>query len=210
MTRRHRLGSAPVRRVRTPTVLAGLVGSALVAASLVTGLSGAATSLTDVALGPGPAPVEPGAPDTSACRSYGATATCQTTNRYLGDDLRLAPGSRTSTTVTVRNIADGSGGSARLVPGGCTTTSTGVVPASLARIGAGLCSSMRIAVYQGSESTGTRLYRGLLSDFTADVPLGRTAADTAQTFTFVVTVPDLAEHAAGLSVSQPVTWTFGV
>ena len=167
-------------------------------------LPGLAPQLSSAPAGPPTA-----ASDTSTCRSYGASETCETTNRYLDVASAPIPGSSRSMTVTLANVAQGADRSATLTPGACTTTSTGAVSASVRYAGADLCSALRVEMYAGTTASGRALYDGPLSDFTSDIALGRTTADSSQSYTFVMTVSGSgAPLAGGLAVVQPMTWTF--
>jgi hypothetical protein len=208
--------STSKRRRFTPiAILAGLAGTAIVALSLGASLSGliaTITNSTNTAATAAMAIQETSGANT--CNSYDATTTCSTINKYGGTATPMVPGGTAQTvTVNFANTGTVNATTATLVPGTCTATSTGVVgaqtPTTPNTTAGNLCSVLNIAVYKGATATGTALYNGPASGFTASVALGALNAGANQSYTFVTSLPSSATTAVqGQQVSQPLVWTY--
>lgn len=149
----------------------------------------------------------------ATCRSYDATTTCSTINKYGGTATPLVPGGSRSTTVTFTNVGTADASAATLTPGTCTATSTGAVgattPTTPNTTAGNLCSVLTVAVYAASTATGTPIYTGSVAGFTQAITLAPLASGAARDYTFVVALPSAATTAVqGQQVSQPLTWTF--
>lgn len=203
-----------LRRATAASVAVGVVGSVGLAVSLGATLSGFTASIanpTNTAASAALAVEETSGGAT--CRSYDATATCSTINKYGGTTTPLVPGQSQTTTVTFTNTGSVDVASGTLTPGACSATSTGVTgavtpPATTTDPG-NLCSVLRVAIYQASSATGSPVFDGTVASLTSPVSLGALAKGTAQDYTFVVTLPSAATTAVqGQRVSQPLSWTF--
>lgn len=202
------------RRITGVALVTGLAGSLIVALSLGASLSGfvaTITNSTNTASTAALAISETGGGAT--CNSYDTTATCTTINKYGGTTVALVPGGSKTTTVNFANNGSAAVGSGTLAPDPCIATSTGVTgsttPSTPNTTAGNLCSVLNIAVYKASTATGTPLYTGSASGFTAPVALGALAIGANQDYTFVVSLPAVATTAVqGQKVSQLLTWTF--
>lgn len=205
---------ARTRRFAASTLAVGLIGSAALATSMGATLSGFTASITNSANTAASATLA--IEETSGattCRSYDATATCSTINKYGGTATPLMPGGSRTTTVTFTNVGTANAGSATLAPGACTATSTGAVgattPTSPSTTSGNLCSVVNVAVYKAATATGSPLYNGSAAGFSSVINLDPLASSAAQPYTFVVSLPTAATTAVqGQQVSQPLVWTF--
>lgn len=206
---------APKRRRFTPiAIIAGLVGTAAIALTLGASLSGLVATITNSSNTAATAALaiqETGAGGT--CNSYDATTACTTINKYGGTATPLVPGGSQTVTVTFTNKGTVNATTASLAPGACSATATAAIGAqtpTLPNTTAGnLCSVMNIAVYAGTSATGTALYNGAASGFTASVSLGALSAGANQAYTFVTSLPSSATSAVqGQQILQSLVWTY--
>lgn len=202
------------RRLSVASVAVGAVGSTALAVSMGATLSGFTASITnDTNTAASAALAVEETRGGATCRSYDATSTCTTINKYGGTTTPLVPGQSQTTTVTFTNTGGVDVGSSNLTPGACTATSTGVTgavtPSATPTDPSNLCSVLRVAVYKASTATGTPIYDGTAASLTSAIALGALAKAAAQDYTFVVTLPAAATTAVqGQRVSQPLTWNF--
>ena len=205
------------RRLTIPAVAAGAVGSVAIAASMGASLSGLTATITNSLNTSSSASMA--IQETSGavqCNSYDTTTTCDSINKYGGLATPLAPGASKTTTVTFKNAGQVAVGTSTLAPGTCTaaaTAATGATTPTTPNTTAGnLCSVLQVQVFKGADNTGTSLYNGALSAFTANVDLGTLAVNATQAYTFVVTLPNstaaVNNSVRGQSVSQPLVWTY--
>lgn len=202
------------RRLSVASVAVGAVGSTALAVSMGATLSGFTASITnDTNTAASAALAVEETRGGATCRSYDATATCSTINKYGGTTTPLVPGQSQTTTVTFTNTGSVDVASSTLTPGACSATSTGVTgavtpPATTTDPG-NLCSVLRVAIYKASSATGSPIVDSTAASLTSAVTLGALAKGAAQDYTFVVTLPSAATTAVqGQRVSQPLTWTF--
>ena len=202
------------RRFTPGAIIAGILGTLAIALSLGASLSAyTATILNNnntAASGTLAITETRGA---ATCNSYDATATCSTINKYGGTATPLVPGGSQTVTVNFANTGTVAVGSSNLTPAACvasTVPGPGATTPTTPNTSAGnLCSVVNIAVYKASTATGTALYNGPASGFTAVVNTGTLAAGANQDYTFVVSLPAGATTAVqGQSISQNLTWNF--
>jgi hypothetical protein len=206
------------RRLTAVAIVTGIAGSLAIALSLGASLSAftaVITNATNTASSAALAITETGTTGaTGTCNSYDTTTNCTTINKYGGTTVPLVPGGTKTQTVTFTNSGTVAVASASLAPGACVATivaGTGATTPTTPNTTAGnLCSVLQVAVYKGATATGTALYTGALSGFTASITtLGTLAVGASQAYTFLVTLPDTATTAIqGQQVSQPLVWTF--
>lgn len=218
--RAHRSVQPKRRRFTALALGTGLAGSLAIALSMGASLSSLTATINNsvnTAASATMAITETGTTGaTGTCNSYDTTATCSTINKYGGTGTPLVPGASQTQVVTFTNTGNVPVGSSSLTPSACVAAT--VVPAvpgattpTTPNTSAGnLCSVLNIAVYKGATATGTALYNGPASGFTAPVTtLGSIAAGASQAYTFVVALPQAATNAVqGQTVSQPLGWTF--
>lgn len=200
------------RRFALITVLAGAIGSAVLALTLTGTLSAFTASITNSTNTTNQGTLvltETGPDGTTTCVSSGGTlnaVTCGTINKYGGATLvptATTPASST-TTVTMANTGTVAGSTFTLQGGTCSQTGTPLFGAPAAS----LCTKMNVAVYVGTGTGGTKLYDGLMSAFPASISLTGLAPAASQAYTFVVTAPTSLDNTyQGLGVSQPLVWT---
>lgn len=207
---------APKRRRLTAVALVtGVAGSLIVALSLGASLSSLTATINNTVNTASSAALAISETGGSAtCNSYDTTATCTTINKYGGTTTPLLPGGTpNTTTVTFTNNGTAAVGTSTLAPSACVASSTNVTgsttPTTPNTTAGNLCSVLNIAVYKASTATGTPLYTGPASGFTATVNLGALAIGATQDYTFVVSLPTGASTAVqGQKASQPLLWTF--
>lgn len=194
-------------------VLPASLGAGALALSLVTGSLGAYTaSITNGnnTAGAGGLTMQetgPGADgSTVTCNSAeGANnaATCSTINKYGGKTV-MAPGETSTVNITLKNTGSVNAKTATLTPGACTQT-----PA----VGAGkgdLCKIMRVVITR----SGTEIFNGTAAELAAraNSPINMTpppAAGASNAYVITTTLPAEADNSyAGVTISQPLTWTY--
>ena len=206
--------AAPRRRFTGAAIATGVAGSVALAVSMGVSLSGYAATITNsLNTSSSSALAVSETSGAATCNSYDTTATCSTINKYGGTTTPLNPGQSRSTTVTFNNTGSVAVGSATLAPGTCVATSTGATgsttPSTPNTTAGNLCSVLQVAIYKGTTDTGTVVYNGSLSAFTATQTLDPIAVAANQAYTFKVTLPSAATTAIqGQQVSQPLAWTF--
>lgn len=203
------------RRLSLPILLAGSIGSLLLALGLsptVAAFTAQIRNTVDTA-GTGTLIMQETNADGSViCNSTDGgsvstnTATCATINKY-GGNLTMVPGQTVSTDIKIKNTGTAAAKAFTLTPGACTQSNNGTPNGTATN----LCATMTLVVTSGS----TTIYSGPLSGFTAKVDIlskltaSSVAAGATIPFTFAVTVPSSAGNTyAGLQVSQPLTWDF--
>lgn len=207
------------RRLTAVAIVTGIAGSLAIALSLGASLSAftaVITNATNTASTASLAITETGTTGaTGTCNSYDTTTNCTSINKYGGTTTPLVPGGSKTQTVTFTNSGNVAVATGSLAPGTCTATAVagvqgGSTPTSPNTDPGNLCSVLQVAVYKAATATGTPLYTGALSGFTAPIlTLGPLAAGAAQAYTFVVSLPSTATTAIqGQQVSQPLVWTF--
>jgi hypothetical protein len=202
------------RRTTAAAIGAGVLGSSAIALSMGASLSGLVATITNTTNTASTAALAISETSGGAtCNSYDTTATCSTINKYGGTATPLVPGGSQTVAVTFTNNGTVAVTSASLTPGTCVATATAAVgaqtPTTPNTTAGNLCSVLNVKVYQGNVATGTVVYNGSPSGFTAAQTIGNLAAGASQVYTFVVSLPSTATSAVqGQQVSQPLTWTF--
>ena len=196
----------PKNRLVPTVVAAGAVGTVALALATTGTLSAFAASIQNSVntSSTGTLVLQEKSSDGITCTSTDGTdnaATCSTINKYGGQVL--SPGQTSTTTVTMTNLGTLTPASFTLQPGACSTTNSASGEASTTD----LCSKINLAVYAGADDTGSSVFSGTLSTFTAAKKLTSLAPKASQAYTFVVSVPDLDNTYQGLTASQPLTWT---
>ena len=212
---------ASKRRRFTPiAIIAGLVGSAVIALTLGASLSGliaTITNSTNTAATAAMAITETSGANT--CNSYDTTATCSTINKYGGTTTPLVPGGSQTVVVKFANTGTVNATTTSIYANACVATPTGVIGGTTPTLpitsAGNLCSAMNIAVYAGVTATGTPLYNGTAANFStastvaAPIALGALAAGANQSYTFVTSLPAATTTAVqGQQITQSLVWTF--
>ncbi len=147
----------------------------------------------------------------------GNAATCATINKYgqAGITTPLVPGGSDTTTVTISNPGTVNAGSFNVAFGTCVNT----IPTGSPGTG-NLCNYLTVSLYRGATATGTPLINkavlsaaGTFAFNTTNDGAAMTAGGAGQQYTFVVNFPTATLPATdniyeGLSVTQPIVWTF--
>ncbi|WP_285503109.1 hypothetical protein [Actinokineospora sp. NBRC 105648] len=195
------------RRFAALAIVGGVVGSTLLTLSLTGTLSAftaAITNTTDTVTTGSLVLRETDGTNTCISTSSATnSANCATINKYTG--TTLVPGGTATKTVTLANDGTVTPATFTLTPGTCTQSGSvsGITPAT------DFCTQINLKIYAAATATGTPIYNGSLSGFTAALPLTPLAPAATQAYTFVVSVPSsLGNTYMGLTASQPLTWTF--
>lgn len=201
-------------RVLVPLALAvGLASSGLLGLSTTGTLSGFVATITNDTDTAGTGTLvmqESNSAGTVNCYSSGTSggstatnvATCSTINKY-GGNLGLVPGGSTTTTINIKNSGTAAAGGFTLTPSGCTQT------AAAQNGGAtDLCSQLTVQVTSGGTTivaTKTLAAFNTAGALTLTAP----AAGVTTPYTFVITAPAALNNTyQGISVSQPIAWSF--
>jgi hypothetical protein len=207
--------NAPKRRRLVPLVWLGSLAAVIMLALGINGTLSAWTAQivnTTNTAGTGTLVMEEDGPTgTPVCTSNTVSASCSTINKY-GGNLVMAPGVPVVTTITIKNTGTVPAVSFTLQAGACTQLPV-AAPVGPPIVG-NLCSQMQIAVV--GSTAPTNVFTGTPTAFatagtggiiTLTQPL---APAGVETFTFTVTVPAGSDNTyQGISISQPLTWTFG-
>lgn len=208
------------RRRFAPLVWLASVGAVAV---LALGVSGTLSDWTaqinnsNNHVGTGSLVMQETGPDSSGtattCSSSDSTATCSTINKYGNGGVaksNLAPGDSVNTTVTINNTGTTDADTFTLTFAACSQTPTATAGPPVV---GDLCSELQVAVYQGSDTTGTPIFTGtptaLAGDHTLTAADATTAGGSGQAYTFKVTLPSGADNTyQGVTASQAMTWKF--
>lgn len=201
--------STPQRKKSIAWLVPATLGAGALALSLVTGSLGAYTAsitndnntagaggLTMQETGPG----ADGKNVTCSSTSDASNAVnCSTINKF-GGKTTMAPGDVSTVDITLTNTGSIAAKAATLTPGACTQT-----PA-VAQGKGDLCGLMQIVITQD----GTQLYSGTAKDLAAKpLSLKAPAAGASTPYKVTTTLPTSADNTyAGITISQPLTWTF--
>lgn len=205
------------RRVAVPAVIAGGIGSLLLAFSMTptfSALSAAITNSVDTA-GTGTLSMQESIGSSPVCNSTDGgsistnSATCATINKY-GGNLAMVPGQTATTSITIKNTGTVSASSFSLTPSACVQSNNGTVNGSAQD----LCSKMNVVISSGSTTVFSGTAAGLNSggavNLLSKLSMSGVAAGATVPFTFAVTLDSSAGNTyQGLQISQPLTWTFG-
>jgi hypothetical protein len=200
------------RGLALPVLVAGGVGSLLLAASMNTTFSAFVASITNSTNTAGTAALSMRETDASGSVICDSTdggsistnaATCATINKY-GGNLAMVPGQTVSTTVKIKNTGSVAANTFTLTPGAVTQSANGSVNGSATDLGA----KIKVVIKQDgatvANTTASALATGGVITLTGPVTAG-----TTSTFNFDVTLDASAGNAyQGLQISQPLTWTF--
>jgi hypothetical protein len=133
-------------------------------------------------------------------------ATCATINKY-GGKVMVPGGLPQNTTVTIKNSGTITPTSFTLAPQGCTqvlgTPNGGATDA---------CSKFIIKVYKGADTTGPQLIllpsEQTAGTFVTALNLTPLANGSTQQYTFSVQLSNVGNTYQGITISQPLIWTF--
>ncbi len=142
---------------------------------------------------------------------------CTTINKYGSSGAavtNLGPGDSATTTVTISNTGSVAANTFTAAFGACAQTPVAGT-ANPVLLAGNLCSELNVAVYQAATATVTPLFTGTLtaattgSPLTLTAPLATAVGGAGQPYTFVVSLPAGAGNSyEGITVTQPITWTF--
>ncbi|RLZ04458.1 hypothetical protein CWC38_00030 [Kocuria tytonicola] len=204
--------STPQRKKSIAWLVPATLGAGALVLSLVTGSLGAYTASIkndNNTAGAGGLTMQetgPGADGTNVtCDSSEGTnnvATCATINKY-GGKTTMAPGDVSTVNITLKNTGSIAAKAATLTPGACTQT-----PAVAAGKG-DLCGLMNVVITQD----GTEIFRGTAKELAAKsnspITLTAPAAGASNAYKITTTLPVSADNTyAGVTISQPLTWTY--
>ncbi|AMM21995.1 hypothetical protein AX769_19895 [Frondihabitans sp. PAMC 28766] len=131
-------------------------------------------------------------------------ATCATINKY-GGSTTMIPGQTVSTAIAIKNTGTVAASTFALAAGTCTQGTNGALNGTASD----LCTQMTVVIT--NTTTSTAVFSGTLAAFKTQgsIPLGAAAPGASTAFTIAVTLPStLGNTYQGLSVSQPMTWTY--
>ena len=203
------------RNFGLPVILAGAIGSVLVALSMSPAFATFTASINNDTNNAGTGALvmeEKNSGGDVTCTSTsdggvtGNAATCSSINKY-GGNLLMAPNQTVSTTVSIKNTGTMAATGFTLAPGKCTQSANGTANGTATD----LCAKMKVKVSTGDVT----VYDGTMTGFTATqnlltaLDVSSIAAGVSTNFTFAVTLDNTAGNTySGLKVSQPLTWTF--
>ncbi|MBN9104744.1 MAG: hypothetical protein J0I14_07045 [Propionibacteriaceae bacterium] len=209
------------RRLALPAIIAGGLSSMLLAFSLTPTFSALTAAITNDSntVGTGSLVMQETGPNNAGtqvtCTSGAAgTATCSTINKFGGDNpttsgyMALKPGGSTTTTVKFKNIGSVSASTFTVAGGTITKANNGSVngTASVAALG----SAFKIKITSGSNTVFDDTATAFAA--TASSPLtipGAVAVNGEVTLTITTTLQASADATTqGLSITQPIVWTF--
>ena len=131
-------------------------------------------------------------------------STCSSINKY-GGSTTMIPGQTVTTSIGITNKGTVAANTFTLTPGTCSYGNNGTVNGSATDI----CSQMTVVIK--NTTTAATLYSGTLAGLTSGgaITLPAQAAGALTNFSFAVTLPTTAGNTyQGLSVSQPLVWSF--
>lgn len=211
---------AKSRRFTLPTVIAGAIGSVLIAFSMTPSFAALTASIDNSTNTAGTGAII--MQETSGANTCNSTdggsngisnnaATCTTINAY-GGNMAMTAGTVSTTTITVKNTGTLPASAFTLTPGSCTQSNNGSANGSASN----LCAMYNISItttspvatiYSGTAAAmGTSAINLLGATIfnTSSVPAG-----TSYVFTVTATLSSSATDAdQGLMISQPLTWQF--
>lgn len=200
------------KRYAVPVLVAGGLGSVLLAASMTPTFSSFAASITNSENTAGTGTLtmrETDAAGTVICdsNSGGAistnSATCATINKY-GGNLAMIPGQAVTTTVKIQNTGTMPANTFTLTPGAVSQSANGTVNGTATDMG----SKIHVLVKQDGVTVANTTAQGLATGGAVTLN-GPVDPGTTSTFTFEVTLDAAVDNSyQGLKVSQPLTWTF--
>lgn len=206
--------SSRKRRRLTPLALiAGAVGSVLLALSLTGTLSGFVASITNTTNTAGTGALvmqEKDSTGSITCLSTNGgsvstnAATCSTINKF-GGNLAMVPGTVVSTNITITNTGTAPANTFTLTPGAtCTQSANGAANGTATD----LCAKLNVVITSGA----TTIYSGTAAALAGHAPFALAAPvapGTTVPFTFAVTLASTADNTyQGLQASLPLTWAF--
>jgi hypothetical protein len=206
------------RRVAVPAVIAGGIGSLLLAFSMTptfSALSAAIQNSTDTAGTGALIMQEANSTGTILCNSTDGgsistnSATCATINKY-GGNLAMVPGQTVTTAITIKDTGTVAATAFTLTPGACTQSNNGTANGTATD----LCTKINIVITSGSTTvfTGTAaaLTSGGAINVLAKLGTSSVASGASVPFSFAVTLDSSVGNTyQGLQISQPLTWNFG-
>lgn len=215
-TARHHAKS---RRFTLPTIIAGAIGSVLVAFSMTPSFAALTASINDTLNTAGTGYIsmqEVSGSNTCNSTDGGSVSTnnasCTTINAY-GGNLAMTAGSSSTTTITVKNTGSLAATAFTLTPGTCTQSNNGTANGSATT----LCAQYNIVITVPVGSNTVTVYSGTAAAFTTAINLlGSTIlntstvpAATSYTFTVTATLSSTAgDTFQGLMITQPLTWQY--
>lgn len=210
------------RHVAVPAVIAGGLSSLLLAFSLTPTFSDLTAAITNDSntVGTGTLVMQesgPGSTGTTVTCTSGATgaSTCSTINKFGGDNpttsgfMTLKPGGSTVTTVKIKNIGSVSASTFTVAGGAITKSNNGSVngSASASQLGA----AFKVKIVAGTTTVFDDTANAFAATAATPLTIAGTVAPNAEiTFTITTTLLTSADASTqGLSITQPIVWTFG-
>lgn len=205
------------RRVAVPAVIAGGIGSLLLAFSMTptfSALSAAIQNTADTA-GTGTLVMQESNSDGSVlCTSTDGgsvstnSATCATINKY-GGNLAMVPGQNATTTLSIKNIGTVPASSFSLTGGACVQSNNGTSNGTATN----LCDKVNVVIKSGTTAIYSGTATGLATgstDIFNKLSITTLAAGGSIPLTVSATIDaSVGNTYQGLKISQPMTWTFG-
>lgn len=212
-----------VSRVAPVALVAGLVGTLILALTLsgtLSALTAGITNTVNTAASPRMAITETGPDGTVAhaeqtCNSWDGGASCATINKYGGVEEPLIPGAAArQTVVTFTNNGSAPVSTHTLTPQACVASavsgSGGSAPGTSAADN--LCFNVNVLVERSYDNGGAwvQVYNGSAQGFAgAQTDAHSVAVSGTVQYRFSVSIPASAPDAvAGQQISQPLAWAF--
>ena len=199
------------RHAAASTIVVGALVSLSMAAMMTGSVTGPVTSASEKLLDPvGTSSTT--TPGIEVSQTTGTTicdtSTCSNANLFGDSSAPLLPGRTRSIAMRFTNTGREAIATRTLVSGNCVTTASGAIGAATPTGTDTLCDALRLEVFEGVVSNGTRLYAGSPAALPTTITLDALAVHASMVYTFRVTLPADADSASqGQTITQPLTWT---